>query len=248
MTKIFADGANKEAMLALYKDPSIDGFTTNPTLMRKAGITDYKAFAKDILNHIKDKPISFEVFADDFSEMEAQAREIASWGDNVYVKIPITNTKQQSAEPLIRRLAQAKVKVNVTAIMTVEQVVMVLGAVSQCPAAVVSVFAGRIADAGIDPLPVMKEVVELLKPYPHVELIWASPRELLNLVQAQAIGCHIITVTDDILKKRVTIGKDLTEFSLDTVKMFYNDAKAAGFTIDVTPTALPGQTTPAWAP
>lgn len=238
-TKIFADGANREAMLALYANSHIAGFTTNPTLMRKAGIQDYKGFAQDILSVIKDKPISFEVFADDFNEMEAQAKEIASWGKNVYVKIPITNTKGQSAAPLVERLGKSGVKVNVTAILTLSQVEHVLPAVAQCPAAYVSVFAGRIADAGIDPLFIMSKTVELLKPYPQLELIWASPRELLNIVQSDLIGCHIITVTDDILKKLPTIGKDLEEFSLDTVKMFYSDAKAAGFSIATTPFVAP---------
>jgi len=231
-TKIFADGANKAEMLALYGNPAIDGFTTNPTLMRKAGIHDYKAFALDILSVIKDKPISFEVFADDFEEMERQAKEIASWGENVYVKIPITNTKSESSEPLLRKLAAAGVKVNVTAIMTVAQVAHILDAIKDCPAAVVSVFAGRIADTGVDPIPAMVQVIEMIAPYPHIELIWASPRELLNIEQAKQIGCHIITVTNDILKKLSLAGKDLNEYSLETVKMFYDDASAAGYTID----------------
>ena len=230
-TKIFADGADKEAILRLYKNPLIAGFTTNPTLMRKAGVIDYKTFAQDILSTITDKPISFEVFSDDFAEMESQALQIASWGQNVYVKIPITNTKGQSSVQLIERLSKAGVKINVTAMMTLKQVVEVIPVLTFGPAGCVSIFAGRIADAGRDPLPVMQAAMHLLEDYPTIELIWASPRELFNIVQADSIGCHIITVTDDILKKLGTIGKDLTDFSLDTVKMFYNDAQAAGFSI-----------------
>jgi transaldolase len=229
--KLFADGAEKAGMLEMYKNPLISGFTTNPTLMRKVGITDYRAFALDILAHIKDRPISFEVFSDEFPEMERQALDIASWGSNVNVKIPITNTKAQSCASLVENLSKAGVKLNVTAIMTIDQVKGVLPALAKGPGGYVSVFAGRIADAGIDPLPIMVEVVNILKAYPHIELIWASPRELYNIVQANTIGCHIITATNDILKKLPTIGKDLTEFSLDTVKMFYNDATAAGFTL-----------------
>lgn len=231
--KIFADGAEKAGMLEMYRNPMISGFTTNPTLMRKAGIVDYRAFALDILSSIKDRPISFEVFSDDFNEMEDQAREIASWAENVYVKIPITNTKGQSSVELVKRLTAAKVKVNVTALMTFEQVKEVLPVVKDGPGAYISVFAGRIADTGRDPIPVMKESVQLVKPYPKVEIIWASPREMLNLIQADEIGCHIITVTNDILKKLNGLGKDLNQFSLETVKMFYDDAKAAGFTLEV---------------
>jgi transaldolase len=230
--KIFADGAEKSGMIEMYRNPLISGLTTNPTLMRKAGITNYREFAKDILLIIKDKPISFEVFSDDFEEMEKQALEIASWGENVYVKIPITNTKAEPAEKLIERLVRAGVKTNITAMMTIRQLKSVLPLLSKAPAAYVSIFAGRVADAGVDPLPVIKEALSILKFYPNIELIWASPRELYNIVQADEIGCHIITVTNDILKKLPTIGKDLTEFSLDTVKMFYNDAKAAGYTIE----------------
>jgi transaldolase len=229
--KIFADGAEKKSMLEMYSNNLISGFTTNPTLMKKAGITNYEKFAKDILSVIKDKPISFEVFSDDFSEMERQALKIASWGENVFVKIPITNTLGESSTALIEKLSDAGVKVNVTAMMTVEQVKNVLPYLAKGPRSYVSVFAGRIADAGIDPLPIMKEVVELLKNYNNIELIWASPRELFNLIQADSIGCHIITATNDILKKLPTLGKDLVEFSLDTVKMFYNDAHSAGYTI-----------------
>lgn len=231
-TKLFADGADKAGMLEMYKNPMIKGFTTNPTLMRKAGITDYKAFALDILSVIKDRPISFEVFSDDFNEMHHQAHEIASWGENVYVKIPVTNTKGQSACPLIHHLAEAGVKQNVTALMTLDQVHDVTAALSQGPSSYVSVFAGRIADTGRDPMGIMKASVACLKPYPQLELIWASPRELLNIFQADEIGCHIITATNDILKKCELVGKDLHAFSLETVKMFRDDAIKAGFTLE----------------
>jgi transaldolase len=229
--KVFADGADKSGMLEMYAKPGIAGFTTNPTLMRKAGISDYEAFAKDILSHISDKPISLEVFSDEFEEMERQALKIASWAANVYVKIPITNTRGESSAALIERLSKAGVKLNVTAIMTLDQVREILPGLALGPAGYVSIFAGRIADAGIDPLPVMTQAVEMLRPHPHIELIWASPRELFNIVQADNIGCHVITVTNDILKKLPTIGKDLTQFSLETVKMFYNDAQSAGFSL-----------------
>lgn len=227
--KIFADGAEKASMLKLYANPQIQGFTTNPTLMRKAGITDYEAFARDILMAIPDRPISFEVFADDFEEMERQAERIATWGENVYVKIPVTNTRGESSAGLVRRLAARGVKQNVTALMTLEQVRVVTEALSAGPAANISVFAGRVADTGVDPLPLMRTALEIMRPYPQLELIWASPRELLNIVQASEIGCHIITVTSDILNKLPLIGKDLGEYSLDTVKMFRNDALASGF-------------------
>jgi len=227
--KIFADGADKNGILEMYKKPYIKGFTTNPTLMHKAGVGDYRAFAKDILRAIPNLPISFEVFSDEFPEMERQALEIAGWGKNVYVKIPITNTQGQSADDLIRRLAQAGVKLNVTALMTLNQVRLVGKCLSYGPASFVSVFAGRVADTGIDPVPHMAAAVELLRPYPNVELIWASPRELLNIFQADAIGCQVITVTNDILKKIPLIGKGLEDFSLDTVKMFYRDAQEAGY-------------------
>lgn len=229
--KIFADGADKNGMLEMYGKPWIKGFTTNPTLMRKAGLTDYAAFAKDIVAAIPDRPLSFEVFSDDFAEMERQALMIKEWGDNVYVKIPVTNTKGVSSCPLVKRLADAGVKTNVTAIFTLEQVRAVVDALKNGPAAYVSVFAGRVADTGVDPVPLMKECVDVLKPYPQLELIWASPRELLNVFQADAVGCHVITVTNDILKKLANVGKNLEEFSLDTVKMFRNDAVAAGFTL-----------------
>jgi len=229
--KIFADGADKNGMLEMAAKPFIQGLTTNPTLMKKAGITDYRAFALDILKEIPSKPISFEVFSDDFDEMEKQANEIASWGNNVYVKIPITNTKGEAAYNLIAKLAAKNVKLNVTAIMTMDQVKNVAVKLNPSVPSYVSVFAGRIADTGRDPLPLMKDCVELLKPNPTAELIWASPRELLNIFQADSIGCHIITVTNDVLKKLELVGKDLTEYSLDTVKMFYNDATSAGFNI-----------------
>ncbi len=227
--KIFADGADKEGMLDMYGKSFIKGLTTNPTLMNKAGIRDYKSFALDILSEIKDKPISFEVFSDDFVEMERQAFEIASWGDNVYVKIPVTNTKGQSSYEMVNRLAVKKIKLNVTALMTLAQVNDVVKALEPNVPSYISVFAGRIADTGRDPIPLMSAAVELLKLKPAAELIWASPRELLNIFQADSIGCHVITVTNDILKKLSQVGYDLDEFSLDTVKMFYSDARAAGF-------------------
>ena len=229
--KIFADGADRSGMLEMYANPLIKGFTTNPTLMRKAGISDYKAFAKDILSEIRDRPISFEVFSDQFEEMKRQAEDIAGWGDNVYVKIPVTNTKGKSSYSLVNELSLAGVKVNVTAMMLLDQVREVGAAVEGGAPACVSVFAGRIADTGRDPVPVMAEAVELLKPYPNAELIWASPRELLNVFQADGVGCHIITATSDVLKKLSLIEKDLTEYSLDTVKMFFDDAQGAGYSL-----------------
>jgi transaldolase len=227
--KIFADGADKAGMLEMYEKPFVKGLTTNPTLMKKAGIADYRAFCKDILTSINDKPLSFEVFSDDFAEMERQALEIASWGDNVYVKIPITNTKQKTCYALVEKLANQKVKLNVTALMTLEQVRNIVAALDPNIPSYVSVFAGRIADTGYDPVPIMTTAVEILKVAPAAELIWASPRELLNIFQADEIGCHVITVTNDILKKLSLVGYDLNEYSLDTVKMFYTDAVAAGF-------------------
>ena len=227
--RIFADGAEKASMLKLYADPRIQGFTTNPTLMRKAGISDYEAFARDILTAIPDRPISFEVFADEFDEMERQAEKIATWGMNVYVKIPVSNTRGESSAPLVRRLAGKGIKQNVTALLTIGQVREIADALAAGPSANISVFAGRIADTGVDPLPIMRQALEIMRPYPQLELIWASPRELLNLVQASEIGCHIITVTTDILNKLPLIGRDLSEYSLDTVKMFRNDALASGF-------------------
>jgi transaldolase len=227
--KLFADGAEKASMLELYAQPHIQGFTTNPTLMRKAGITDYGAFARDIVAAIPDRPISLEVFADDFAEMERQGRMIATWGDNVYVKIPVTNTKREPAYELVRRLSHEGVKLNVTAILTMEQTAAVVDALAGGAPSNVSIFAGRIADTGRDPVPMMAEAVRLLQPHPQMELIWASPRELLNVFQADAIGCHIITATPDILKKLALVGKDLAEYSLETVKMFYDDASKSGF-------------------
>ena len=229
--KMFADGADKAGMLEMYRNPLIRGFTTNPTLMRKAGVSDYREFALEILRAIPDRPISVEVFSDDFKEMERQAREIARWGENVYVKIPVTNTLGESSAGVIRALAQAGVKVNVTAMLTLDQVRDVSAALAGGPPACVSVFAGRVADTGRDPVPLMAAAVELLRPYPNIELIWASPRELLNIFQADAVGCHIITATNDILAKLKLVGKDLHEYSLDTVKMFRDDALKAGFSL-----------------
>jgi transaldolase len=229
--KLFADGADLAGMKEMAANPMIKGFTTNPTLMKKAGITDYKVFARDVLAAIPDRPVSFEVFADDFAEMEAQGLEIASWGKNVNVKIPVTNTKREFAGNVIERLSKAGVQVNVTALLTLEQVKRVTERLDAKTPAIISVFAGRIADTGVDPLPIMKASVEAMKSKPKAELIWASPRELLNVFQADAIGCHIITATNDILKKLSLVGKDLDNYSLETVEMFYKDAKAAGYTI-----------------
>ena len=229
--QIFADGADKAGMLEMYEKHYIKGLTTNPTLMKKVGITDYRAFCKDILTSIKDKPLSFEVFSDDFAEMERQAMEIVSWGENVYVKIPVSNTKQETCYKLVKKLAARKVKMNVTAIMTLTQVRDVVASLNPHVPSYVSIFAGRIADTGRDPVPLMAAAVEQLKVAPAAELIWASPRELLNIFQADQIGCQVITVTNDILKKLSLVGYDLNEYSLDTVKMFYNDAIAAGFTL-----------------
>ena len=229
--KLFADGADKSGMLEMYKNPLISGFTTNPTLMKKAGIKDYEAFAKDILSTIKEKPISFEVFSDDFDEMEKQAMKITSWADNVYVKIPVTNTKKESSKELIKRLVEKKVKLNITAIMTLDQVKTVLSVLDNKVPSIISVFAGRIADTGKDPIPLMKECLTEMKINPKSELLWASPRELLNIIQADQIGCHIITATKDIIKKLKLANYDLEDYSLDTVKMFYKDAVDAGFKI-----------------
>jgi transaldolase len=229
--KLFADGADKAAMLALYRNPMIQGFTTNPTLMRKAGIADYEAFARDILSEIRDRPISLEVFADEFDEMERQARLIASWGPNVYVKIPVTNTRREPALELIHRLSHAGIRLNITALLTLDQVRDVAAALAGGAASNVSVFAGRIADTGRDPVPLMAKAVEMVSVHPGMELIWASPRELLNIFQADAIGCHIITATSDVLQKLALVGKDPDEYSLDTVKMFYSDAVKSGFKV-----------------
>jgi len=227
--KIFADGADLDGILELYRNPHIKGFTTNPTLMRKSGISDYEKFSRQVLEHISDRPISFEVFSDEFDEMERQAHKIAAWGKNVYVKIPVTNTRHESSQDLVRRLTNKGVQLNVTALMTNDQVRMASEALGSHIPAYVSVFAGRVADTGRDPVPQMKEAVKIMSAYPNQELIWASPRELLNIFQADEIGCHVITVTHDILKKLTLVGKDLDEYSLDTVKMFYSDAQKAGY-------------------
>ena len=229
--KIYADGADRDGMLEMYAKPYIQGFTTNPTLMKKAGITDYKAFAHEILQAIPDRPISFEVFADEFIDMERQALEIKTWGENVYVKIPVSNTRQEMAYDLIDRLSGAGVHLNVTAILTLEQVQNVADALKDGPDSIVSVFAGRIADTGVDPVPVMQEALTLLKVAPKAELLWASPREVLNIYQADNIGCHIITATNDLIRKLALGGKDLAEYSLETVQMFYDDAQSAGYTL-----------------
>jgi transaldolase len=228
--KIFADGASLPAMLESAKNPRISGFTTNPTLMRKAGVTDYRAFARDALAEIRDKPISFEVFADDFAEMRRQALDIATWGDNVYVKIPITTTGRESCVSLVRELSHSGVKLNVTAICTLEQVSETAQALRGGAPSVVSVFAGRIADTGRDPIPLMREALSLCRTADRsIELLWASPREVLNIVHAAEVGCDIITVTTDLLKKMDLFGKDLADFSLETVEMFHRDAKSAGY-------------------
>jgi transaldolase len=227
--KLFADGADRAGILRMYENPLIRGFTTNPTLMRQAGITDYEAFAKDIVSAVPDRPISLEVFADEFAEMERQALKISGWGENVYTKIPVTNTRRESSLGLVCRLARQGVKLNVTALMTLQQVKEVGAALAGGPAAYVSMFAGRIADTGRDPVPIMAEAVAILRPYSNIELIWASPRELLNIFQADSVGCHVITATHDLLHKLALIGKDLDDHSLDTVKMFHRDATQAGF-------------------
>jgi transaldolase len=231
--KLFADGADLDVIAKLAANPLITGFTTNPTLMRKAGVTDYAAFAQQALALVSGRPISFEVFSDDFAEMALQAMEIASWGANVFVKIPVTNTRGDFSGPLIRQLSTAGVQVNVTALLTVDQVERVADCLSPVAAAYISVFAGRIADTGRDPMPMIRRAVEIVKPLPRTEIIWASPRELLNVIQADECGCHVITATSDVLSKLPMIGKDLTEFSLDTVRMFRQDAVAAGFAITV---------------
>lgn len=230
--RIFADGAEIAGMLEMYRRPFITGFTTNPTLMRKAGIADYRAFALDVVQAIPDRPISFEVFSDDFEEMAAQALEIAAWGANVNVKVPVTNTRGEFAGPLIARLSRQGVFLNVTALMTAAQVQRVVDALEGTTPAFVSLFAGRIADTGRDPMPIMREAVGIVSSRPGTQLIWASPRELLNVFQADAVGCHVITATNDILKKLAGVGKDLDQFSLETVEMFRRDAVAAGFRIE----------------
>lgn len=229
--KVFADGADMQGILDMYANPDIKGFTTNPTLMRQAGVEDYEKFARELLENISDKPVSLEVFADEFDEMERQALKIASWGDNVNVKIPITNTKGEKTAPLIKKLSAQGVVCNVTAMMTLEQVRDVADALGPETGAIVSVFAGRIADTGIDPVPHMTEALNILKDRPKAELLWASPRELLNIFQADWMGCHIITVTNSLLAKLALVGKDLDEYSRETVEMFYRDASSAGYTL-----------------
>jgi transaldolase len=227
--KIFADSADVAEMTVLYGNSSIKGFTTNPTLMHKSGVRDYKAFATDVVAAIPDRPISFEVFSDNFDDMEREARTISDWGDNLYVKIPITNTAGESAVPLLRRLGAQGVKLNVTAAFTADQVDHAVAALSETPSGFISLFAGRIADSGRDPCPVVNDALRIMEPHPHLELIWASPREIFNVVQANAIGCHVITLTGDLLRKLPLLGKDLKTFSLETVKMFHNDARSAGY-------------------
>jgi transaldolase len=229
--KLFADGADLAGMKEMAANPLIQGFTTNPTLMRKAGIADYKAFAQDVLKAIPDRPVSFEVFADEFAEMEAQAFEIASWGPNVNVKIPVTNTAREFSGPVIRQLSHEGIALNVTAILTVDQVRRVAECLAPGTPAIVSVFAGRVADTGVDPLPIMKAALAALAGRPRAELLWASPRELLNVFQADDVGCHIITATNDVLAKLALVGKDLDDYSLETVTMFRRDALAAGYEI-----------------
>jgi transaldolase len=229
--EIFADGADLDGIKAMYAKPWIRGFTTNPTLMRKAGVADYRRFAEQVLQVVPDRPVSFEVFADDFAEMERQAREIASWGPNVDVKIPVMNTRRESAGPLIQRLSRAGVQVNVTAVLTLQQVKAITASLAEDTRAIVSVFAGRIADTGVDPVPAMREALKILQARPRAKLLWASPRELLNVVQASDIGCHIITVTNELLAKLSLLGKDHDDYSLETVEMFRRDAVAAGYTI-----------------
>jgi transaldolase len=228
--KLFSDGADLSSILEMAKNPMISGLTTNPTLMKKAGIADYRAFCKEVLSKVSDKPISFEVFADDFSEMKRQALEIASWGNNVYVKIPVTNSTGQVSYELINELAHKKVKLNVTAILTLDQVVHTCQSLKGGAPSVVSVFAGRIADAGVDPMPLMSAALSICTSFDrNIELLWASTREVYNIAQAEACGTHIITVPVDILKKISMFGKDLTQLSLDTVKMFKQDAESAGY-------------------
>ncbi|MBO0729455.1 MAG: transaldolase [Acidimicrobiaceae bacterium] len=229
--RVFADGANLEDMVTASKNPLIAGFTTNPTLMRQSGVTDYVAFAHEVLAAIQTKPISFEVFSDNLEEMERQAHTIAAWADNVYVKIPITNTKGETTAKLVERLSSDGIKVNVTAILSLAQVRTAAEALESSREGIVSVFAGRVADTGRDPVPLMTAALALLEDYPQLQLLWASPREVLNVIQADRIGCHIITVTNDLLKKIDGLGRDLEAFSLDTVKMFHGDARKAGFSL-----------------
>ena len=237
--KIFADGAELGTISEMYRNPLIKGFTTNPTLMHKANVRDYCTFAREVLKIVPDRPVSFEVFSDDFSEMDRQALEIASWGNNVYVKIPVTNTHGEFSGRLIRQLSNAGVQVNVTAVLTLEQVSQVAKCLTDEAKSFISVFAGRIADTGRDPVPIMARAVKLLRLHPRVELIWASPRELLNIFQADSVGCHIITATNDVLAKLPLVGKDLVDFSLETVQMFRQDAVKAGYDIEVSQRIIP---------
>jgi transaldolase len=236
--KLFCDGADLENMMALYANPRIRGFTTNPTLMRKAGILDYEGFARKVLRAIPDRPISFEVFADDMDGMEAQARAMSKWGSNVNIKIPVTNQNGEFMGPLIQSLSGSGVALNVTAILTLDQVECVAQKLDPTTPAIVSVFAGRIADTGVDPVPILKEAVEILRIRPKAELLWASPRELFNVFQANDVGCHIITMPPDILQKLTLVGKNLTEYSLETVRMFHRDARAAAYHIERTSMAM----------
>ena len=235
--KIFADGADLHGIKAMAARPWISGFTTNPTLMRKAGVSHYSEFARQVLSAVPDRPVSFEVFADEFDEMERQAREIASWGSNVYVKIPVTNTRRHFSGDLIGRLGHAGIKVNVTAVFTVDQVKAIVEHLVEATPAIVSVFGGRIADTGVDPVPVLREALRIMHHRPRAELLWASPREVLNIIQANDVGCHIITATNDILAKASLFGKDHADYSLETVEMFYRDAVVAGYTIPHSRTA-----------
>jgi transaldolase len=235
--KIFADGANLAGMLEFYKNPLIKGFTTNPTLMRQAGVSDYRGFAKQVIQAIPDRPISFEVFSDDFNEMALQAVEMGGWGSNVYVKIPVTNTRGEPAYDLIKELSGAGVKTNVTAVMTLEQTEAIASALAGGPHSYISIFAGRIADTGRDPVPIMAAAVRALQGSPQVELIWASPREILNIFHADSAGCHVITITHELLRKAIFVGKDLNECSLETVRMFYEDARRAGYSLTLSQTA-----------
>lgn len=230
--KLFADGADKKGMLEMNQKSYIRGFTTNPTLMRKAQVADYAAFAQEMLQLIPDKPIAFEVFADELDEMAQQAREITRWGRNVYVKIPITNTQGVSTLPIIKSLSYAGIALNITAVFTEEQAAQVANTIAPGVPTVLSVYAGRIADVGIDPVPIMKRIRALLNATPHIELLWASSREVLNIIQANDTGCDIITATHDILNKLHLIGKNLNDYSLETVKMFYQDAQASAFSIE----------------
>ena len=228
---IYADGADKDQILNLYENKNITGFTTNPTLMKQSGVKNYKSFAKEILSVINDKPVSFEVFADELLEMEKQAIEINSWGSNVNVKIPIMNTQKISTVPLIKSLVSKNIYCNITAIFTINQIKSILDVIANDTEIILSIFAGRIADTGIDPIPIMKQAVELCKEFPKVKILWASPREVLNILHAEQAGCHIITISNDLLNKMKLFGKDLNDFSLETVKMFYDDAKSSGFNI-----------------